>query len=130
MRGINRVFLFGNVGQDPVVRHTASGRAVCDLSLATNRGVRSGDAWVEEAEWHTLRLWEQKAELALRYVTKGQPIGVEGMLRSETWTGKDNVRQRRTYVQVDQIHFLPRVRQEGQPEAEPAQEPAGDEIPF
>ncbi len=133
MRGINRVFLMGNVGQDPMVRHTSNGRAVCDLSVATHRGVRNGDTWVEEAEWHTVRLWERHAELALRYVEKGSAIAVEGALRTEQWTGKDGSRRQRTFVQVEQIHFLPRTREEGARPEPPAAPPAaaqGEEIPF
>ncbi len=135
MRGINRVFLMGNVGQDPVVRQTANGRTVCDLNIATHRPVRSGDAWLEEVDWHTVRLWEQKAEIVLRYVTRGSGIAVEGALRNDQWTDKDGVRRQRSYVQVEQLHLLPgRPREEGRasgaetPPAAPEQ--AGEEIPF
>lgn len=138
MRGINRVFLLGNVGQDPVVRHTNSGRAVCDLSIATHRAVRSGDTWSEEVDWHRVRLWEQKAELALRYVTRGSVIAVEGQLRTEQWNDAQGLRRQRTYVQVEQLQLLPgrprEERREGEDEPIPALEAGAAqesaEIPF
>lgn len=129
MRGINRVFLMGNVGQDPVVRHTPNGRVVCDLSVATHRGVRSaGDTWTEEVEWTQIRAWEQKAEILLRYVTRGSGIAVEGSLRNETWTDKEGVRRQRSYVQVDHLHLLPtRPRDEGARDGSPRDEGSRDE---
>ena len=107
MRGINKVFLLGHVGQDPVVRQTSSGKSVCELSIATNRSVRTGETWMEEADWHRIRLWDQRAEVALRYITRGSAIAVEGQLRTDTWTDAQQVRHTKSYVLVDQLHLLP-----------------------
>lgn len=131
MRGINRVFLMGNIGQDPLVKQTPNGRAVCELSIATHRLVRKGEGWDEEVEWTKVRLWEQKAELAVRFLSRGAPIAVEGSLRTETWTDKENMRHWRTYVLVDHLHLLPRSNGD-QPrldrlEREPVEH---EEIPF
>lgn len=142
MRGINKVFLLGHVGQDPIVRHTANGRAVCELSIATHRSVRNGETWAEEVDWHRVRLWEQKAELALRYVTKGSPLAVEGFLRNEQWTDAQGQRRTRTVISAEQIHLLPgrpsgdraqgeaAPRDEAPPRQPAAQPEAEDEIPF
>ena len=131
MRGMNRVFLMGNVGQDPIIKQTPTGRAVCELSVATHRNVRKGDGWEEEVEWTRIRLWEQRAELAARFLTRGAPIAVEGQLRTETWTDPQNVRHYKTVVLVDQLHLLPRVNGEhGRSVSEPMDRSAGDEIPF
>jgi len=132
MRGINRVFLMGHIGQDPVVRHTTNGRAVCELSVATHRAVRNGDTWDEDVDWTRIRLWEQKADLALRFLTKGSAIAVEGSLRTEQWTDSQGLRRIKTYVAVEQLHLLPgRARDDERPEAHAGAEPVpADQIPF
>lgn len=107
MRGINRVFLMGHLGHDPVLRQTPNGRTVTDLNLAVNRSVRAGEGWAEEADWIRVRLWEQKAELASRFLSKGSAIAVEGQIRTESWMDKEGARQHKVYVTVDQLHLLP-----------------------
>lgn len=137
MRSINKVFLMGHVGQDPVVRQTPTGKSVCDLSLATNRSVKAGETWVDEPDWHRLRLWEQRAEVALRYVTRGSAIAIEGQLRTESWTDQQQVRHTRSFVHVENLVLLPsgRPRDEGErpaasPPGERGESTVEDNIPF
>ena len=106
MRTINRVFIFGNLGKDPVVRQTSGGRSVCDLRVATTMRVRKGEVWEDMTEWHTIRLWEQKADLAQRYLSRGSAVGIEGSLRNESWAGKDGAMHYRTYVNCDNLYLL------------------------
>lgn len=131
MRGINRVFLMGNLGSDPVVRRTSTGVAVCEVSIATQRSVKKADGWEQEVDWIRIRLWDQKAEIATRYLTRGAPLAVEGQLRSESWTDAQNVRHYKCVVHVDHLHLLPRAGAEGGRRESPDPAPVeGEEIPF
>ena len=115
MRGINHVFLVGHVGQDPESRSTSNGRAVCQLSLATNRAVKSGDAWTSETDWHRVVLWERNAEIASQYLQKGSSVGIEGELRVSKWTDKDGIRRSRSEVHARRLHLLGRKADRGAP---------------
>lgn len=80
-RNINKVTLIGNVGRDPDIQATASGKKVAHLSLATSRRIpRNGDEVEERTEWHRLTLWDRLAELAGEYVRKGDRLYVEGRI--------------------------------------------------
>jgi single-strand DNA-binding protein len=113
MRGINHVFLVGHVGQDPESRSTANGRTLCQLSLATNRSVKSGETWTSETDWHRVVLWERNAEIASQYVRKGSSVGIEGELRVSKWTDKDGVRRSRTEVYARRLHLMGKKRDVG-----------------
>ena len=76
MRGINRVFLMGRLGQDPELRTLPGGRVVAELRLATHRGERGADGWQEVTDWHRVRAWEQLAELCGRYLTRGSAVAI------------------------------------------------------
>lgn len=125
MRGFNRVFLMGHLGHDPVVRHTTSGRAVCDLRIASNRSIKRGEAWEEQVDWVTVRLWEQRAELALRFLKKGSALAIEGSLREDRWTDNQNNKRSRLLVHADSLTLLPNGRPSGPGEtgAEPLDRP-------
>lgn len=133
MRGINKVILMGNLGADPVLRHTPNGKVVCDLRIATHHGARNadGDKWEDAVMWHTVRLWEQKAELALRFLTKGCGVIIEGSMRDESWTDKGGQRQHRGYILGDSLHLMPGERRP-EPATVQVHEPVQDqaEIPF
>ncbi|MDT8436026.1 MAG: single-stranded DNA-binding protein [Gemmatimonadota bacterium] len=80
-RSVNRVILVGNVGADPDVRTTASGRTVAHLSLATNRLVpRDGEEAQQRTDWHRLTFWAGAAETVERYVRRGNRLYVEGRI--------------------------------------------------
>jgi len=91
MASINKVIIIGNLGRDPEVRHTPSGTAVCNMSVATTRAWKdkaSGDK-VEETEWHRVTLYDKLAEIAGEYLGKGKPIYIEGRLKTRKWQDKD-----------------------------------------
>lgn len=133
MRGINRVFLVGHVGQDPELRTTANGRTLCDVSLATNRSTRDGESWKQVTDWHRVVFWEKQAEICGRFVRKGTPIGVEGELRLESWTDRSGMRRTRTKVVGTRLHLLGKPnREQAAPIAEATTEPSTEaqSIPF
>ena len=90
---VNKVFLIGNLGRDPEVRHLDSGATVARFPLATNENYkdRNGE-WQKATEWHNIVLWGPLAERAEKYLHKGSTIFIEGKIRTRKWidsTGQD-----------------------------------------
>lgn len=149
-RGINKVILIGNVGQDPEVKYMPSGGAVTNISLATT------DTWKdkvsglpqERTEWHRLVFFNRLGEIAGEYLKKGSKIYVEGALRTRKWQAQDGTDRYTTEIVVSEMQMLDgRPGQDGRattpPSAPidtqqppiPASVPAGfdsfdDDIPF
>lgn len=91
-RSINEVRLLGNIGADPEVRYTGSGKAVTELSVATTHRYKdnAGNP-VEDTEWHKVVLWGRQAETAGEYAKKGRQVHVAGRLKTEKWTDRDGI---------------------------------------
>ena len=100
---INKVELLGRVGADPEMKYTASGTAVTQLRLATDRVRKGGEA---EADWHTIVVWDKLAEAVANYVEKGQRLYVSGRLVQNTWEGNDGQRRYRTEIHAQEVVFL------------------------
>ncbi len=92
MAGLNKVLLIGNVGGDPEIRTLPSGSKVANFSIATSETYtdRTGQKQVQ-TEWHRIELWDSLANIAEQYVKKGDPIYVEGKIRTEKWTDQSGV---------------------------------------
>ena len=103
MRTYNRATVIGHVGNDVVLRYTQSGQAVTNLSLATNERRKDGP---EVTTWHRVVLWGRLAELAEKYVRKGEPVYVEGPLCSRHWTDKEGETHFRTELSAKELIFL------------------------
>jgi single-strand DNA-binding protein len=100
MRGINRVTLLGNVGNDVVLRYTPAGTAVANLRIATSEtwtDKQSGEKQ-EKTEWHSVALFGKLAEVAGEYLTKGSQVFIEGPLRTRKYQDKDG--RERTAVEI------------------------------
>lgn len=97
-RGVNRVFLIGNLGKDPEVRYTPSGSAVASTSLATSEQWKDKETGErqERVEWHNLTFFGRLAEVAGEYLRKGSKVYVEGSIRTEKWQDKDTGADRYT----------------------------------
>ena len=107
-RGVNRVIILGNVGQDPEIRHTPSGDAVCKLSVATSEqwtDKQSGEKR-EATEWHRCILWRRLAEVAAEYVHKGDQIYLEGKITTRKWQGQDGQDRYTTEIKVSEMQLL------------------------
>ena len=90
MASVNKAIVLGNIGRDPEVRYSASGSAVCNLSIATTRKWKSKDGEAqEETEWHRVVLYDRLAEVADEYLGKGSAVYVEGRLKTRKWQDKD-----------------------------------------
>ena len=87
-RGVNKVILVGNLGQDPEVRYMPSGGAVANFTLATSESWRDKQTgeMKEQTEWHRVVLFGKLAEVAGEYLRKGSQVYIEGQLRTRKWT--------------------------------------------
>lgn len=83
-----KIIIVGNLGRDPELRYTASGDAVTNLSLATNRSWTSGDGEkVDETTWFRVSVWGRSAEACNQHLAKGRQVLVEGILQPDPDTG-------------------------------------------
>jgi single-strand DNA-binding protein len=106
-RGINKVILVGNLGNDPETKYTQSGMAVTSISLATTsvRKDRDGNAQ-ERTEWHRVKLFGKLGEIAAEYLRKGSQVYIEGSIRYDKFTGQDGVEKYFTDIIADEMQML------------------------
>ncbi len=107
MRGVNRVMLIGNLGKDPDVQVLEGNIAVAKFPLATTETFKDrGGKLVSQTEWHTVVLWRGLAELAQKYLHKGNLVYIEGRLRTRNWDDKEGHRKFATEVVGDNLIML------------------------
>lgn len=108
MAGLNKVMLIGHLGKDPEVRHLENGTAVANFSMATSETYKKKDSdeKVTNTEWHNIVLWRGLAELAEKYLKKGDQIYLEGKIKTRKWTDKDNNDRYTTEIIGDQMVML------------------------
>jgi single-strand DNA-binding protein len=107
-RGINKVILVGNLGQDPETRYMPSGDAVTNLSVATSeswKDKQSGEQR-ERTEWHKVAMFGRLAEIAAEYLRKGSQVYIEGKLRTRKWQANDGTDRWTTEVIADEMQML------------------------
>lgn len=89
-RSLNKVLLLGNVGKDPEVRYTASGRAVATFSLATSQRWKDQEGNDQEkTEWHRIVAWGRLGEICGEFLSKGKQVYIEGRIQSREWEDQD-----------------------------------------
>jgi single-strand DNA-binding protein len=128
---VNKVTLIGNLGRDPELFQTPSGRAVARLSIATNEVWMKDGERQRRTEWHRVVVWGPRAERTTQ-LRKGTPVYVEGRLRTRTFTNADNVEQMRT--EIHSLRLMP-LRSRAQRDAAYAAPDGdgfrdGDDVPF
>jgi single-strand DNA-binding protein len=96
---LNKMMIIGNLGADPELRYTPSGKAVTNLRVAVNDRSRGADGeWTEETMWIGVEVWEQAAERLAEQLRKGNKIYAEGQLRAREFEGRDG--QKRTALEL------------------------------
>lgn len=144
MKGINKVILIGNLGQDPEIRYTSGGMAIATLSLATSESWRDKQTGEqkERTEWHRVVLVGKLAEVAGQYLKKGSQVYVEGKLQTRKWQDQSGQERYTTEVLVDSFTGVMQMlggngggKQQGasgqpRPTQQPAQSPAYTEPPI
>jgi single-strand DNA-binding protein len=106
-RGINKVILVGNLGNDPETKYTQGGMAVTKISLATTsvRKDKEGNTQ-ERTEWHRVTFFGKLGEIAGEYLRKGSQCYVEGSIRYDKYTGQDGVEKYSTDIIADEMQML------------------------
>jgi len=150
-RGVNKVILVGNLGQDPEVRYMPNGNAVANITVATSetwKDKNTGDNQ-EKTEWHRVVMFRRLGEIAGEYLKKGSKVYIEGKLQTRKWQDKNGQDRYTTEIVADQMQMLDSrggggapmdnssfdqsSQSSGAPAAAPAAGAAGfedDDIPF
>ncbi len=106
-RGINKVILVGNLGNDPETKYTQGGMAVTKVSLATTSVRKDRDGNTQErTEWHRVTFFGKLGEIAGEYLRKGSQVYVEGSIRYDKYTGNDGVERYFTDIIADEMQML------------------------
>ena len=108
-RGLNKVMIIGNVGRDPEMRYTPSGRPVTSFSVATGRTWTSADGERhEETEWFNVVAWGNLGEICNTHLSKGQQVYVEGRLQTRGWEDSSGKKHFRTELVANEMILLDR----------------------
>lgn len=129
---INKVNLFGCVGQDPTIREVGNTK-VATLSLATSETWRDKDGKKQkETQWHNLVFWGSQAEIVEKYVKKGKLIQIFGKLTYRNYEDKDGVKHYVTEIRVNELVLMPqgKVNENEKTDERPAAAEQGDDLPF
>jgi single-strand DNA-binding protein len=107
-RGVNKVILIGNLGADPETRYSASGTAMCSVSLATSENWKDKQTgeMQERTEWHRVKFFGKLAEIAGEYLKKGRQVYIEGSIRSSKYTDKEGVERWSTDIIANNMQML------------------------
>ncbi|MFC7666163.1 single-stranded DNA-binding protein [Hymenobacter humi] len=144
MAGVNKVILVGNLGKDPEVRHLEGGVSVAHFTLATNDYYKDKQGnRVERTEWHNISAWRGLADMADKYLKKGQQVYIEGKLRTRQYQDKDQQTRYITEIIADEISMLggrphaaggaageANAQAVAEPQQSFRQEPEMDQLPF
>ena len=117
-KGVNKVILVGNLGQEPEVRYNAQGGAITTISIATSESWKDKNSGQtqESTEWHRVVFFGKLAEIAGEYLTKGSQVYVEGKLKTRKWQDKQGQDKYTTEVVVDSFNGVMQMlgsKQEG-----------------
>lgn len=108
MAGINKVILVGNLGKDPEIRYLEGGTAVANFTLATSESYTDKNTSERKTitEWHNVVFWRGLAEVAEKYLKKGNQVYIEGKLRTRKWQDKDGVDRYTTEIVGETMQML------------------------
>ena len=107
-RGVNKVILIGNLGQDPEVRYMPNGNAVTNVSIATSESWKDKNTGEtqERTEWHRVVFFRRLAEIVGEYLKKGSKLYVEGRLQTRKWQDQSGQDRYTTEIIADQMQML------------------------
>jgi single-strand DNA-binding protein len=137
---VNKAILIGNLGKDPEVRFTPSGRAVARFSIATSEVWNDTNGNRQErTEWHNIVVWGKQAETCGQYLAKGRQVFVEGSIRNRSYDDKNGNKRYITEIVAQNVRFLgggggtraPREYGDEAPGETPVENtPMDDDVPF
>ena len=109
MGSVNKVILIGNLGRDPEVRHTPSGAAVANFSIATNEAWNNREGQREErTEWHRVVAFGKLAEICGQYLKRGKQVYIEGRLQTRQWEDREGNKRSTTEIVAANMTMLGR----------------------
>lgn len=107
-KSLNRVTLLGNLGQDPEFKVTPQGSSVCNLNIATTefyKDKNSGE-WKDNTDWHRVTLWEGLADIANKYLKKGNKVYIEGKLKTRSYDDREGNKKYITEVLASSLIMM------------------------
>jgi single-strand DNA-binding protein len=145
MAGVNKVILVGNLGKDPEVRNLENGATVANFTMATSETYKDKTTGEKKVitEWHNIVLWRGLADIAAKYLHKGDQVYIEGKLRTRSWE-KEGVTRYTTEIVGDNMTLLgskpgtgggersatPQYSQSGGEDMKGAPDNSTDDLPF
>lgn len=134
MRGVNKVILIGNVGQDPDTRYMPNGKAVTNIRIATSESWKKDGEKQERTEWHTVVLFDKLGEIAGQYLKKGSQVYIEGKLQTRKWADKEGKDRYSTEIVANEMQMLGgRQQSDERPQRQASTKndvPFDDDIPW
>ncbi|NCO23086.1 single-stranded DNA-binding protein [bacterium (Candidatus Moisslbacteria) CG12_big_fil_rev_8_21_14_0_65_36_11] len=129
---VNKVIILGNLTRDPEIRTTPNNQSVASFGMATNRywtDKQTGEK-KQMVEYHNVTCWRKLAEIAQKFLKKGNLVYIEGRLQTRTWTDQSGNKRSKTDIIAERIQLGPKGLRPEQREAqeEPAQKPSTEEI--
>lgn len=108
---VNKVILIGNLGRDPEVRHLENGAVVANFPIATSESYKDRTTGEKktQTDWHNIVMWRGLAEVAEKYLKKGNSVYIEGKLRTRSWEDKEGNTRYTTEVVADNMTMLGRA---------------------
>ena len=137
MASVNKVILVGNLGADPELRYTPSGKAVATFNIATKQWASKDSEKGGRTEWHRIVAWERLGEICGEYLHKGSQVYIEGRLQTRAWEDRDGNKRYTTEIIAQTMQMLGSPSRQGKAESVeerfPDEEPVSipdDDIPF
>lgn len=108
MRGVNKVILVGNLGQDPETRYTQAGAAITNITVATSESWKDKQTGQqqERVEWHRVVFFQRLAEIAGEYLKKGSKVYIEGSLQTRKWQDQNGQDRYTTEIKASEMQML------------------------
>ena len=105
---VNKAILIGRLGRDPEVRHTGSGTAVANFTMATDEGYKDKTTgeWQKRTEWHRIVAWARLAEQCANLLSKGKLCYIEGRLQTREWADRDGNKRQTTEIVANVMRIL------------------------
>jgi len=137
MASVNKAILVGNLGADPEVRYTTSGKAVATFNVATKQWAGKDAEKEGKTEWHRIVAWERLAEICGEYLKKGSQVYIEGRIQTRSWEDRDGNKRYTTEIVAQTMQMLGSTGRQAKTESYeggfPQEEPISipdDDIPF
>ena len=131
-RGVNKVILVGNLGQDPDMKYMPNGNAVANITVATSEAWKDKNTGQqqEKTEWHRVVMFRKLGEIAGEYLKKGSKVYIEGKLQTRKWQDSNGQDRYTTEIVADQMQMLDSRGTQEQAQGQTAQRQAPPEDDF